>query len=122
MKKSRQISNNSRREELEDPATSDGSSKISLQGSKKAATVSLLAVIIASIIYGVASTGISYVNKKIFKSQPNLSPLNVLMVQCFMNVLTCLTLMSYKEVKKTAFHSLKKYGITIPELNKLMEK
>ena len=84
--------------------------------------MSLLAILTACVIYGVASTGISFVSKKIFTIHTNLNPLNLLMVQCFINVLTCLTLMGYKEVKKSAFHSSRKYGITIPELSKLVEK
>jgi len=30
--------------------------------------------------------------------------------------------MTYKEINHSAFHTLRKYGIVIPELNRLVEK
>jgi len=39
-----------------------------------------------------------------------------------MNVLFCLFVMAYKDMKKSAFSSLVPYGIVIPELSKVSEK
>ena len=49
-------------------------------------------------------------------------PMNLLMVQCLLNVSICLALMTLKEINVLSFSSWKNYGIVVPKLNKLTDK
>ena len=51
-----------------------------------------------------------------------MSPMNLLMIQCLFNVVACLTLMTIKEVNVSSLSGLKAFGIVIPELNKIADK
>ena len=73
-------------------------------------------------MFGASSSGLTFSNKAIYAHFSDVSPLNLLMVQCFFNVVICLALMTYKECNKSAFASLRNYGIVIPELNKMADK
>ena len=102
--------------------TSDGGKKISMQGSKKAATASTLATVVSCLFYAASQTGLTLINKQIFTQFPDLSPLNLLMVQCLINVTICLILMTIKEVRVSTFSKLARNGIVIPELSKIIDK
>ena len=103
--------------------TSDGGHRITMQGSRRANKhASKVQIFLLCLAYGLSSTGFTFVNKKIYVIFGEVSPLNLLMVQCLFNVVTCLTLMTIKEVNASSFASLSKYGIVVPELNKITDK
>ena len=79
-------------------------------------------IMLVCFVYGASSSGLTLINKKIYAIYGKCSPLNLLMIQCLVNVLICITLMTIKELFKGAFHSWIKFGIVIPELSKIGEK
>ena len=100
-----------------------GSKQAKQDSSKKEeASTPFFIVILVCFVYGASSSGLTLTNKKVYAIFGNVSPLNLLMVQCLINVLVCLVLMTIKDMSKTAFSSWKKYGIIIPELSKISEK
>jgi hypothetical protein len=114
---------NSVRDEVDTASSSDsGSPRSSLQSLDKPASTPMLVILVMCATYGMSSTALTYFNKRIYATYPDVSPMSLLMVSCFINVLICLALMTYKEIKKSAFTSLIKFGIEVPELNKIMEK
>ena len=75
------------------------------------------------LAYGLSSTSLTYVHKKIYANfGEEISPGNILHVACLLNVLVCTALMTYKEFRKESLVTLRSYGITIPELNKILDK
>jgi hypothetical protein len=46
--------------------------------------------------YMVASSSLTTINKALYEKFDFSSPLNLLLVQCFCNVLVCMSMMSYK--------------------------
>lgn len=103
--------------------TSDGGHRITMQGTRKASKeASKLAIFALSLLYGLSSAGLTYSNKKVYVMFGEVSPMNLLMVQCLLNVTICFTLMTLKEINVTSFSTLKNYGVIVPELNKLTDK
>jgi len=82
----------------------------------------MLVIAVMCATYGITSAALTYSNKRIYATYADVSPMNLLMVSCFINVLICLALMTCKEIKKSAFTSLIEFGIVVPELNKIVEK
>jgi hypothetical protein len=77
---------------------------------------------VMSLIYMGSSSGLTLTNKKIYAIFGDVSPLNLLMVQCLCNVFFCVFMMTIKELSENAFHSWIKFGIVIPKLSKIHEK
>lgn len=103
--------------------TSDGGHRITMQGTRLASKeASKLEILALCILFGLSSTGLTYANKNVYVMFGEVCPMNLLMVQCLLNVVVCLALMTLKEFNLASFSSLKTYGITIPELNKLTDK
>ena len=86
------------------------------------ASASFFIIMLVCFVYGASSSGLTLTNKKVYAIFGNVSPLNLLMIQCLVNVIICLLLMTIKEMSKSAFHSWIKFGIIIPELSKVSEK
>ena len=81
-------------------ATSDGGYRvISMQGSKKTGQASKIGIFLACLIFGLSQTGLTWVNKQIFLSHAEFSPVMLLMVQCWLNLVVSLVLMLIKEVR-----------------------
>ena len=104
--------------------TSDGGHKqFLMQGARKASqSASKLTVFTLSVLYGLSSSIFTFTNKQVYVTFGEMSPMNLLMIQCLFNVVACLTLMTIKEVNVSSFSALKAYGIVIPELNKIADK
>ena len=104
--------------------TSDGGHKqFMMQGAKKASqNASKLTVFTLCLLYGVTSSGFTFVNKQVYETFGDVSPMVLLMIQCLFNVLACLALMTIKEVNVSSLSFLKRYGIVVPELNKMADK
>ena len=103
--------------------TSDSDSRLTLQGSLKSVeSASTLTIAVLSILYGLSSSGNTFTSKLIYHEFGDISPLSLLMVQCLLNVVICVTLMTIKECRVSSFSKLKRYGIQIPELNKVSDK
>jgi len=105
-------------------ATSDGGYRvISMQGSKKTGQASKIGIFLACLIFGLSQTGLTWVNKQIFLSHAEFSPVMLLMVQCWLNLVVSLVLMLIKEVRHSSFSSLRSsYGILVPEVSKVIQK
>ena len=94
-----------------------------MQGAKKASqNASKLTVFTLCLIYGLTSSGATFVNKQVYETFGDVSPMVLLMIQCLFNVIACLALMTIKEVNVSSLSSLKRYGIAVPELNKMADK
>ena len=97
--------------------------KIAMSGSKKLTKkASNLALFGLCVLYGLSSSALTLSNKSVFAIFGDVSPMNLLMLQCICNVVFCLTLMTIKEVNVSSFSKLKSYGLVIPELNKIADK
>ena len=72
--------------------------------------------------YAGSSSALTTTNKKIYAKFGEVSPINLLMVQCFINVIICSLMMLYKESNRSAYHSLVKYDIVIPPLSDMPDK
>lgn len=74
-------------------------------------------------LYMLVSQVLTIVNKFIYSTYKFKSPLNLLLLQCFCNLIICVCLMSYKSyVKTNAYESLEKYGIKISNLDAAFDK
>ena len=103
--------------------TSDGGKRISQLGSlKKSSTVPMAAVVFTCLVYGGSAAGLTFVNKQLYTNFEGVSLMNLLMVQSFLNVVICLAMMTFKEMRKSSFSSLRNYGIVVPQLNKILDK
>mmetsp|Transcript_37694 Transcript_37694/g.45863 ORF Transcript_37694/g.45863 Transcript_37694/m.45863 type:complete len:181 (+) Transcript_37694:107-649(+) len=103
--------------------TSDGGTRITMQGSRTAVKqASTLSIVALSVLFGLSSAGLTFVNKQVYVEFGKVCPMSLLMVQCLLNVVVCLALMTMREFNLASFSSLKKYGLIIPELNKLTTK
>ena len=70
-------------------------------------------------IYAVSSLALTLTNKAIYTKFDDVSPFNLLMVQCEVSVAISSLMMIYKECNPSAFHFLVKYGIVIPPITDL---
>ena len=68
------------------------------------------------------SSGNTFCFKKIYAIYGDVSPFNLLMVQCLLNLLICTCLMASKSLGLFTFESWKPYGIDIPTLGELVKK
>ena len=104
-------------------STSDGGHRISMRGQRRAhQNFSKLSLFFLCALSGLSSIGQTYLSKRIMREHEELSPLVLLMIQCLVNVLVCMSLMTIKEVDKTSLTALKNVGLVIPELNKVADK
>merc|ERR1719188_2525682 len=67
----------------------------------------MLAIVLICFIYGSTSFGLTFINKQLYTSFGEVSPMNLLMLQCFLNLTICLVLMFVKEMRKSTFSSLR---------------
>ena len=75
------------------------------------------------LCYMFASSCLTTVNKSLYEKFNFSSPLNLFLVQCFCNVCTCLSLMTYKSfVDPSAFQSYERMGLRITTLGETFGK
>ena len=99
--------------------TGKKSSQKSAQSDKPNLSPSMFEVIVVCGVYAFFSGSLVTINKKIYMGFGAVSPLNLLMVQCMVNLTISTLMMLYKEFNNKAYISFEKYGIVIRPLSSL---
>ena len=83
---------------------------------------SVFLVVLVNVIYAVISTGLTFVNKALYRNYGFESPLALLLLQCFCNVVICSCFIIYKGFVPSAFGSLEKADMKINSFPEILSK
>eukprot|EP00347_Sterkiella_histriomuscorum_P021363 403334245 len=92
--------------------------------SKKQAEISpsTFAIIFANILYAVTSSGLTFINKALYRNYGFQSPLDLLLIQCLCNVLICTPMMIYKQFYPDSMQICDTLGMKVTPLNESIKK